>query len=770
MRGTGAAPALIEVLKQRRGAAGLREEAAGTLGFIATPAKDIVPALTAALKDDNALVRQRAAEALGWIGPPAREAAPALVAALKDEEPKVAILACLALAQLGDSGVTRPLFEVFQSGRSRVADAAGRALWQMGANAKDVVPALIPLLKGPENESGRVRALLLWFGPLAVPALIAALKDDEPAIRQAAAETLGQLGPVAREAAPALAGTLQDKTPVVALAAAVALTRIDPTRARDAVTLLSDALDHVAAVEALANIGPDARAAVPPLVAALKHRDTAVNAAAGHALACIGPAAVPALLDALKDEDKGVAVRAAEALGSILPPPTDAVEPLLKAFQRDRPRAAAYAVALVRIDPGQAGEVTPVLIEEVKTAERKRRLAAIHALGLLGAAAKPAVAVLAASLKDRDAIEPVLSALRQIGPEATEAVPALMSLLRDPGHNAALQIGDVLVHIGPAAIPAIAGLLEDPNVEYRRFGVFVLAQFGSSAREALTPLLRTLKDPDTQVMSGAAHAMEEIGPPARDAVPSLIENLMAYQSQVRGTAAVALGHIGESAKEARAPLLECLMDPDEGVRYAAALALGRIDPKNSEAVPVLRDALRDQEPKVWLAAIDSLALIDRTTLKESVPVLVSMYRKPLFLATRLKAVDGLADYAPEEAKGAVPLLDTELYNPDPAIRLSAALRLERIEPQRRVGNRARPDEQPQGPRPRRARNHRPSTRSAGRASARSGAGAAAPRSRRRAGRARGSGQVSALDRSSDGETTRVGKKVTGRGQHWGSKR
>jgi HEAT repeat protein len=709
-RGAAGAPALIETLKKPRGFAGLREEAAAALGRIGTPVEDIVPVLVAALKDDNAMVRQRAAESLGWIGPPARAAVPALVAALKDEKPEVAGMACLAVARLGDAGVTRPLLEVFQSGRSLVADAAGRALWQMGPASKAVLPALIALLKEPPKETERVRTLLVWLGPLAVPSLAAALKDEEPAIRQAAADTLGQLGPVAREAVPALAGTLEDKTSSVALAAALALPRIDPTRARDALPHLTDSLDHAAAADALADMGPDARAAVPALLAALKHREGAVRSAAVHALACIGSAAVPALIDALKGPDRDTASRAADALGSILPPPKEAIPALREALPMDRANAAAYAralggigpaareaipeltalltdadarpeiaVTLVRIDPGQAEKVVPALVEDLKSSEPKRQLRAINALGQLGAAAKPAVPLLAGRLKDHELQEASLAALRRIGPEASEAVPALVAFLRAPGQNIALKVGDVLVHIGPKAIPAVAGLLQDANVEYRRFAVFILAQYGGSAREALTPLMRALKDSDTQVASGAAHVLEEIGPDAREAVPALIENLMVYQSQVRGTAAVALGHIGKAAREARAPLRECLMDPDKGVRYAAALALGRIDPTNTEAVPALRDTLHDLDPEVWLAAIDSLARIDRTQIKETTPILVALSQKPYPLPTRLKAVEGLADLEPEEAKIAVPLLDIELYNAAPAVRLSAALLLERIQ-------------------------------------------------------------------------------------------
>ena len=711
-RGTDAVPGLIGLLRDRHAPVAVREATADALGKIGEPVAEVVPALTAALKDDKEEVRYRAAEALAWIGPPAKEAMPALVAALKDEDARTAEMACLALARLGDAGAVRPLLEVLQGPRGSVADQAARALWQIGPAAKEVVPGLLALLKKPPNESRRVRTLLLWLGPLAVPGLADALRDNEATVRQSAAEILGLLGPVARAAVPPLADALQDKTPAVALAAALALTQVDPTRAGDAVPLLVNALDNAAVAEALADMGPEARAAVPALIAALKHREKAVRDSARHALGRIGPRAVPALIDALKSPSEGVSVLAAEALAAVLPRPKEAVPALRDALQRDRSHAAVYArtlgeigpparaaikelngllpdaaarveaaVALIRIDPEQTDKPMSVLLSEVKAAEEKRARTAIDALGRLGPAAQPAVSALAARLKDRELTETVLAALRAIGPEARDAVPALLALLREPGRDVALPAAEVLVRIGPAAIPSVTGLLQDPNVVFRRFAVTLLAEFGPAAREALPALLRVLEDPDTLVRAGAAHVMEAIGPSARDAVPALLAGLSLPQDQIRFACAVALGHIGKDAREARAALRECLLDPFNQTRYAAALALGRIDPKYVEALPALRDTLHDGDPDVRLAAVDSLARIDQASIPEYAPVLLGVSDKPYYLNVRLRAVAGMIELAPDQARKAMPLLTAELNNVDPKVRLHAAALIERIEPE-----------------------------------------------------------------------------------------
>ncbi len=149
----------------------------------------------------------------------------------------------------------------------------------------------------------------------------------------AAAELLGRIGPPARAAVPSLLAAVKDKSPTVSLITAMALAEIDSTRAAAAVPLLADSLDTFGAAQALANIGPDARAAVPALIDALKPRKDTANAdvlrrGAALALARIGTPAVPALIEALKDKQEGVAPLAAEALALVHPRPTAAVPAL----------------------------------------------------------------------------------------------------------------------------------------------------------------------------------------------------------------------------------------------------------------------------------------------------------------------------------------------------------------------------------------------------------------------------------------------------------
>ncbi len=79
----------------------LRVEAAECLGRLGPAAKDEVPALVKALKEDReGDVRERVAEALGRIGPDARSAKEALTAATRDADPEVRALAIDALKMI----------------------------------------------------------------------------------------------------------------------------------------------------------------------------------------------------------------------------------------------------------------------------------------------------------------------------------------------------------------------------------------------------------------------------------------------------------------------------------------------------------------------------------------------------------------------------------------------------------------------------------------------------------------------------------------------
>ena len=175
------------------------------------------------------------------------------------------------------------------------------------------------------------------------------------------------------------------------------------------------------------------------------------------------------------------------------------------------------------------------------------------------------------------------SALGTMGPDAKEAVPALITVFR-----------------------------RDTDANVRYLAAAALGFIGPGAKEAVPALITALamdKDPDQDLRGEAAIALGGIGPGAKEALPALITALAKdTKPNVRGAAAIALGQVSAGTKEAAPALITAFAkDTDPGVRHDAAMGLGEIGLVAKEAIPALTTALaKDPEPKIRGAAAYAL--------------------------------------------------------------------------------------------------------------------------------------------------------------------
>jgi HEAT repeat protein len=262
--------------------------------------KQLAAQLTAA--DPEA--RARAACELGSRGDDAAEAIAPLVALLADGSPVQSPVCERRWWRGGPDEVTTP------------GEQAAAALVSIGTRSFEPV---LTALHAPTWVTRRNAAWALgaFDERRAVTALIEALKDREPGVREQVAWALGAIDDVS--AVPALIAALKDDDSRVRRQAAWALGAIDDNRAAAPLAAaLSDPDDKVREQAAWALGAIDDSSAVDALVRALNDKSARVRRQAAWALGAIGDSrALASLLPSLKDADAGVRKQAAWAIGVI---------------------------------------------------------------------------------------------------------------------------------------------------------------------------------------------------------------------------------------------------------------------------------------------------------------------------------------------------------------------------------------------------------------------------------------------------------------------
>lgn len=149
---------------------------------------------------------------------------------LKNENEPLRLYAARALAEMGLEALPA-LVEALGHKEAPVRYWAATGLGNIGPNAKQAIPALSQAL---EDASASVRtsaALALWkidHRSEAITALVEVLKDPSSAARLRAVQTLGGIGPDAKQAFPAVEAALKDQDGYVKRAAEQAVKDVNP--------------------------------------------------------------------------------------------------------------------------------------------------------------------------------------------------------------------------------------------------------------------------------------------------------------------------------------------------------------------------------------------------------------------------------------------------------------------------------------------------------------------------------------------------------------
>jgi hypothetical protein len=296
----------------------------------------------------------------------------------------------------------------------------------------------------------------------------------------------------------------------------------------------------------------------------------------------------------------------------------DSIEDLLARLgDQKQPVSAKAAKALEKHGPAAVPGLVKALSERGPVAER-----AMAVLGRIGA---PAVKALSNALtsKNADARRLSATALKYIGPDAKDAVPALITALKEgkakPGPER-LQMIDALGAIGPAAKEAVP-LLTDALKERDEFNsvplhaAAALGQIGPPAKDAVPALMQALNSKEGKTGVLRIHVLEALGrmgPAASAAVPDLIKDVKKSKGAGRVLAVELLSQIGVTDKDELAALEELMVDDDFTVRMHAVRMIGKKNPNHKTVVTVLVEGLQSKEAYQRKMAAETLEYVRPT--------------------------------------------------------------------------------------------------------------------------------------------------------------
>lgn len=296
--------------------ASVRAGAAEKIAGLGAEAKAAVPALIRALDDSSFIVQLWAVRALAAIGPDAKAAVNKLVRTLDDEG--LRLFSLNALGKIGPDAMPA-IDKVKQiaamSAIDEVSEAAAMAMYRIEGTARQATILLQALVTMGRDAKARMHAAndLGEIGEAeAIPALLRALEDPAGGVRREAANALGRLGAVAKDAVPALEQILNDpRDDGARLCAAEALWKID--RRPNGLSYLCQLISRTGTFRT----GHPSEDEGPP-----REKDVPVRARAIRAIAAMGERAkpaLPALIELLDEPSDELRTAVAEALMKIQP-------------------------------------------------------------------------------------------------------------------------------------------------------------------------------------------------------------------------------------------------------------------------------------------------------------------------------------------------------------------------------------------------------------------------------------------------------------------
>ncbi|MDB5336823.1 MAG: lyase domain protein repeat-containing protein [Planctomycetaceae bacterium] len=201
--------------------------------------------------------------------------------------------------------------------------------------------------------------------------------------------------------------------------------------------------------------------------------------------------------------------------------------------------------------------------------------------------------------------------LAKFGPAAAEAVPDLITLVNDEKevtHFAA----EALAKIAPQDEAAVTAVIKALDRADGRDGTIVaIREFGPSAGAAVPALQKLLPEADKGREQSIVLALGALGEAAKPAIPDIVQRLIHKEEFTRQAAALALTRLKQHAEAAVPDLIKALNDPAvDVVQIPVIKALGAIGTAAKPAIPELEKiAAETKSDRVREATTEVLGIL-----------------------------------------------------------------------------------------------------------------------------------------------------------------
>ena len=489
------------------------------LNRVGLPGDQMLPLLLPALEHDDERVRHEAMNGLLSLRPDSRAAVPHLLKWLEAADPAKRSQAVELLGRIGPAAAAVPAF-IAHLGQAAGEERAScrQALVEIGRGAVPGILASVeaqPLAKlGDDTWQARC---LSDIGLQAVPALASALaanQADGPAyLALLGLKNIAAKLAVARQAILPFLEHEQAAFRGMALAALVASTAKPANLMPRLQSAMNDdnAIVRQAAMDALASLGPSARAATSALVERLGDKDTAIQLSAVRAIGKLGsgdPALAKRLVGMLDGAGIDLRLAVVESLGGFRKLPDSAVTSLVGVLEVNHAatQAAAFA-ALAKLGP-IAKPALPALNRALANDNAGVRASALDALAKVEPNDKKLLAALKSALGDSSATvrHTAIRELGELGPDARPAGPELFVRL-DVSEDRQVTM-DALRRVRVRDVDLYISALDNDEPLVRLFACQALRRVGKGARKAEPELRKRLRDDYDYVRREARRALD----------------------------------------------------------------------------------------------------------------------------------------------------------------------------------------------------------------------------------------------------------------------